>query len=392
MVLILMMIVAQLSLPAATPGAGLSSPQMTTYSEAVPSGIAVVPVDRDLYRLAAGDLLLVTIEGGVSEYLLSVGVLPLDKCEVSLDGYLNVSGIGSVLVEGRSITEAQQSLDALVRTFFPSLRARLSLSFPRVVNIDVRGTVVNPGRLAMFATQSVSDAIRESDGLRMYGSQYGHVITPEGSTEPVDLSIDPETGRPRSDPMLSQVASIEMHPCVNPLFINAHGAVSTYDIPSNGIPLEALLAETPLFTGNLDLPVSYLSTRDNRVLPIWSEGAGYAELTLMPGDTLNLVPHESTVFIGGAVVAPGIIDFRPGATIDWYIQAAGGYLVEADTDDIVVSTSGTSFNVEDPALYIVPPNSTVEVDYTWISKNTDYVSLVATLAGLVFTVVQLLGN
>ena len=177
MVFIIAMLAAQLPITAGTPGAGLSLDQAAEPMKALQEAIPVVPVDRDAYRLAPGDMLLVTIEGGVSEYLLSVGVLPMDQCQVTLDGRLNVSGIGSLHVEGRSINEAQAALDAQVRSCFPSLRAGLSLSFPRMVNMEVRGMVDNPGRYSMYATQRVSDAIREAGGVRLYGSQFGRAFS-----------------------------------------------------------------------------------------------------------------------------------------------------------------------------------------------------------------------
>lgn len=390
MILILLIIAAQLSAPAPVAGAGMSSQQPQFVTDSYPQGVAVVPVDRDAYRLAAGDVLQVTIEGGVSEYLLSVGVLPVQKCEVSLDGMLSVSGIGALPVRGVTINEAQAGLDALVRRYFPSLRAGLSLSYPRMVTIDVRGMIVNPGRYHFFATQRVSDAVRESGGIRLYGSQFGQILHTGGGTASVDLSLNPETGRFRSDPMLNSVIVLEMYPSENPLFINRLGVVSTYDIPVGGVPLTELFSETPMITGNVDLPGSFVATRRNQTLPIWNEAEGFLRHVLMPGDTLNLVPHLNSVYVAGAVRTPGLVPFRPGAGVDWYIQAAGGYLLDADVGDVRLVHDGA--RVDDLDGHIVRPNSSIEVGYSWISKNKDYVSLLATLAGLTFTVIQLLSN
>lgn len=388
MILILLTIAAQLSSPAASAGAALTPQQVQSVPDIAQQRVAVVPVDRDIYRLAAGDVMQITIEGGVSEYLLSVGVLPLQKCEVSLDGMLNISGIGALHVGGSTINEAQAGLDALVRRYYPSLRAGLSLSYPRMVTIDVRGMIVNPGRYHFFATQRVSDAVRESGGIRLYGGQFGQILRSGGETVQVDLSLNPQTGRFRSDPMLNSVIVLEMYPSLNPLFINRLGLVSTYDIPPEGVLLTDLFAETPMITGNVDLPGSYVANRQKQQLPIWSETEGFAPHLLMPGDTLNLVPHMNTVYVAGAVRTPGLVPFRPGAGVDWYIQAAGGFLLDADIGDVRLTHEGV--RVDELEGHVVQPNSSIEVGYSWISKNKDYVSLFATLAGLTFTLVQLL--
>jgi protein involved in polysaccharide export with SLBB domain len=389
MVFIVAMLAAQLPITAGTPGAGLSLDQAAGSVETLQEAIPVVPVDRDAYRLAPGDMLLVTIEGGVSEYLLSVGVLPMDQCQVTLDGRLNVSGIGSLHVEGRSINEAQAALDAQVRSCFPSLRAGLSLSFPRMINVEVRGMVDSPGRYSMYATQRVSDAIREAGGVRLYGGQFGRAFRDSGEPVSVDLSLDPSTGVLRSDPMLDGLVMAEVFPCGHPVFILSSEGLSTHDIGPGGMSVSDLMAEAVLVDGDVDLPASYVSVVGGGTVPVWRWDGGYTEYSLSPGDTLNLVPEESTVFVGGAVQTPGLVLFRPGAGVDWYIQAAGGFSTEANTREIRVTHSGGVLEVDSRDSLPIPGNSSIEVGYSWMARNRDYVTLFATLAGLAFSVIQL---
>ncbi len=351
--------------------------------------VPVVPVDRDEYRLAPGDMLVVTIEGGVSEYLLSVGVLPMDRCQVTLDGRLNVSGIGSIHVEGMSISEAQHTFDNLVRSGFPSLRAELSLAYPRMVGVEVRGMVEKPGRYSMYATERVSDVILKAGGIRLYGSQYGRGVTGSGDAVPVDLSMEPFTGSLRSDPMLGGLVTVEMLPCDFPVFIQSAEGFYTHDIGSGGMSVPDLLSEAAPISGGVDLPASFVSVMGGGTVPVWRWDGGYTGYILSPGDTLNLVPGRNTVFVGGAVKNPGPVLFCPGAGVDWYIQSAGGFSADADINDISIIHSRGVLEVDSRDSLPVPGNSSIEVHYNWISKNREYVALLVTTIGLVFTMIQI---
>jgi len=382
-------LIAVLQLQLAVGGGPAVAQVPTTASSADYSLEAgVIPVDRSEYTLDAGDRVMVTIEGGVSEYLLSVGVMPVETRVVTLDGYINMSGIGSIHVGGLSIDEAQLALDASIRRQFPSLRARLTLQLPRVVNVDLRGMVVSPGRYPVYATKTVAELIQTSGGLRIYGSQYGHAITHSGDTLTVDLSTDPVTSRFRSNPFLGNVHVVEVYPSAHPAFVNKMGVVSTYDVGQNGVSLTQLVRELAVISGNIDLPGSYISTGDNRMITLWNETTGFADHLVMPFDTLNLVPHESAVFVGGAVRTPGMVSFRPGATADWYIQAAGGFQENASRQNIIISSSTGILENVNTESYIIRPNSTIEVEYSWLTRNSDYISLALTVATLTITVMN----
>ena len=84
----------------------LSSSQDISYPESSVLELAA----RSSYVLGPGDIVSVVVEGGSSQILLSAGVYPWIQCTVGGDGYLSVSGIGAVSVNGITIDEAQHFL------------------------------------------------------------------------------------------------------------------------------------------------------------------------------------------------------------------------------------------------------------------------------------------
>ena len=102
--------------------------------------------DRSTYVLGPGDVVSVVVEGGSSQILLSAGVAPWTQCTVGGDGYLSVSGIGAVSVNGITIDEAQHSLQRKASGYYPSIHVTLSLIEPRMLRVHVGGMVDQPGQ------------------------------------------------------------------------------------------------------------------------------------------------------------------------------------------------------------------------------------------------------
>jgi protein involved in polysaccharide export with SLBB domain len=64
---------------------------------------------------------------------------------------------------------------------------------------------------------------------------------------------------------------------------------------------------------NIDLPKALKdsSSRDNVIL--------------QPGDSIGIPEYQASVRVTGAVNSPGSVLYRPGASLDYYLNAAGGY-------------------------------------------------------------------
>ena len=56
----------------------------------------------------------------------------------------------------------------------------------------------------------------------------------------------------------------------------------------------------------------------------------------MPGDSVVVKEKTSTVFITGEVYNPGVLEFRKGKSLRYYLNSAGGLTEQANDKGIIV--------------------------------------------------------
>ena len=366
------------------------------------SGISISvleQVDRNSYVLGPGDVVTVVIEGGCTEALLVAGVLPWTGCRIGSDGYLSVSGIGAVDVDGLTIEQAQYALQRTVSRFYPSLNITLSLSEPRMLRAGIRGLVNEPGTYILTSLDRVSDLVTEAGGISAYGSRMGKLYTAAGDTLEVDLHISSETGFHAADPFLTNNASVVFDVCTNPVFLLRSDLI--YPATLDEIPerihsfetwelapydnFESLVVRMGGLPGNVNLSETRI-VRNNSHFPVWADSVGIIQQLILPGDTILLVMMSDSIIVAGAVSNPGSVAYRPESTVLNYIVAAGGLSNEAGAN-ISIYRNGNEFepgkSVENLTLL---PGDGINVGYNWFSRNRDLISFFGTIASIGVTV------
>ncbi len=355
--------------------------------------------DRNSYVLGPGDIVTVVTEGGCTESLLGAGVLPLISCRIGSDGYLSVSGIGAVDVDGLTIEQAQYVLQRTVTRFYPSLNITLSLSEPRMLRASIRGMVNEPGTYIMTSLDRVSDLVMEAGGISAYGSRIGKLHTAAGDTLEVDLHISAGTGFHVADPFLTNNSSVVFDVCTDPVFL-LRSDLEFPAIPGE-IPerihsfetwelapydnFESLVVRMGGLPGNVNLSETRI-VRNSSYFPVWADSSGILQQLILPGDTILLVMMSDSIIVAGAVSTPGSVAYRPESTVLNYIVAAGGLLNEAGSD-ISIFRNGKEFepdiSVEDLTLF---PGDGINVGYNWFSRNRDLISIFGTIVSISVTV------
>lgn len=106
------------------------------------------------------------------------------------------------------------------------------------------------------------------------------------------------------------------------------------------------------------------------------------DMVLQPDDEIIVLPVTNTVYVSGHVLKPGIVPFKKGASIDYYVNAAGGFTENARESGIRVIKRGTyqALNMDDTTIE--------EGDEVWVPKEPDrfledYLSLWSQAASLV---------
>ncbi|MCK4504797.1 MAG: SLBB domain-containing protein [Candidatus Aegiribacteria sp.] len=355
--------------------------------------------DRNSYMLGPGDVVTVVIEGGCTEALLVAGVLPWTGCRIGSDGYLSVSGIGAVDVDGLTIEQAQYALQRMVSRFYPSLNITLSLSEPRLLRVSIRGMVDAPGTYVMTSFDRVSDLVKEAGGISAYGSRIGKLYTTAGDTLEVDLHISSGTGFNVADPFLTNNASVVFDVCTNPVFLLRTELV--FPATPDEIPerihsfetwelapydnFESLVVRMGGLPGNVNLSETRI-VRNNSHFPVWADSAGILQQLILPGDTILLVMMKNSINVAGAVNSPGCVVYRPENTVSNYIVAAGGLLPDAGSH-ISIFRNGKEYetdgSVEDLTLL---PGDGINIGYNWFSRNSGLISILGTAVSIGITV------
>ena len=360
-------------------------PSQLTQQDLLNSESTVLELaDRGTYVLGPGDIVSVVVEGGSSQILMSAGVSPWMQCTVGGDGYLSVSGIGAVSVNGITIDEAQHSLQRKATGYYPSVRITLSLIQPRMLRVNVGGMVDQPGTYQLTALNRVSDAVLMAGGISTFGSRRGTMYSESGDTLYIDLNIHPGSVSYVSNPFLTNNAGIIIDVCENPVYLlSSANAMETRELQPFD-DFESLLARMGGVSGNISL-LECRIIRDETRIPVWDQD-GFISTELLPGDTIFFVSLRDSITVGGAVAVPGSVPYNPESTVRDYIVTAGGTVSMAGSG-ITVQRNGREAefdgNVEDAHLL---PGDVLNVNYNWFNRNAVLISLVTSVISIGITI------
>ncbi|MEB3829847.1 polysaccharide biosynthesis/export family protein [Phormidium sp. CCY1219] len=141
-----------------------------SYPELSQRGPALPP--SPAYTLGGGDLVNVNIIG-LPEYS--------DRYQIPVDGRLNLPLIGTINVEGLTLEEASQKIEAAYRQVLRRPKIAVSLVAPRPLNVWVSGEVTRPGSYTMRLTPGAGN---------IPGVQYPTVVQALEMAQGVTLAAD----------------------------------------------------------------------------------------------------------------------------------------------------------------------------------------------------------
>jgi polysaccharide biosynthesis/export protein len=125
------------------------------------------------------------------------------------------------------------------------------------------------------------------------------------------------------------------------------------------------------------------------------DSASPANVTLQPGDSINVPEYQPSVKVSGAVNSPGSVLWRRGANLDYYLSAAGGFAPHADKGAVSVRFANGEVRTRRGGLFggSAPrpgPGSEVLVpmeDPT--ARKTDYIALFGGIAQILASAVTI---
>ncbi|MBD3278478.1 MAG: hypothetical protein GF388_09275 [Candidatus Aegiribacteria sp.] len=363
----------------------LEMPEISEYQIPYSDTQVLELADRNSYKLGPGDAVSVVVEGGSSQFLTAAGIAPWAQYIVGSDGYLSISGIGAVPVDGLTINEAQDALQRTTYSYFPSIRVTLSLLQPRQLKVTVGGMVDLPGAYVLSALNRVSDAVSVAGGISTFGSRTGTMYTDSGDSIQIDLNMQSGSLTPVSDPFLEDNADVIMDVCQEPIYIlGMYNSLETREYRRNE-DFPSLMSRMGGIPGNMDLKHTTV-LRDGEHMNVWTEEDGFSSLEILAGDTVLVVRVDNTVTVGGAVSTPGVMPYSSERTVLDYVIAAGGPVSTA-SGSYTVRRNGREVDFEtDVEDAILLPGDEVNVNYNWFNRNAALISLVTSAISIGITI------
>jgi polysaccharide biosynthesis/export protein len=302
----------------------------------------LIPMDLPAgpdYVVGPGDGLSIDLWGSVSQRLYRT---------VDREGRVSLPEVGPVLVSGKSLAEAQQNVQEVLRSQFRDVSADVSLSRLRTIRVYVVGDVVNPGAYDISSLSTPLNALFAAGGPTSRGSlrivkQYrGNQLV-----QTVDLydlllhGVKGDLGRldngdtvlmPPIGPQVT-VEGMVRRPAIYELK-DEKDLASVLDLAGGLLPTAALqhievqrmVAHEEQTMMSLDIPDVTDSSQVTQKL---------SSFAIQDGDRIRLFPiapyNQSAIYVEGHVLRPGRYSYRADLRVTDVISSYKDLLPEPAT-------------------------------------------------------------
>ncbi len=261
------------------------------------------------YELGAGDEVIIDIWGN-SELTV--------RQEISPDGYINVTNIGPIYLQGMDVKEASAKIKTAFGRIYSDLRSahprtfiKTSVGNVRSIKVNIMGEVVLPGTYTLSSFASVFHALYSAGGINDIGSLRNVKVFRKGQLEKqVDVYDYLLSGDSSGDIILKENDIVKVEPFTKRVQIN--GQVKRpmiYEMLENE-PMSRLIEYAGGFTSDAykkNVQLTRLGTTERKVYTV--EMIQYENFALQDGDEVSvgsiLERYENRVEISGAVFRPG---------------------------------------------------------------------------------------
>ncbi len=285
------------------------------------------------YVLGPGDEIQVTV-WGTDDYS--------ENFTVGNDGSIYADKIGKISVRGLTYQSAKELIrDRFQRVYDPTLtKMNVSLTYTRIVGVNIVGEVFNPGTYEFPATNSVFNALVSVDGPNDFGSVRNIFIKRNGETIK-ELDVYNYLGDPSADTdFFLENNDYIFVPAVGNV-VNISGEIKrehNYELKAGEGLLDAIKYAGGLkpeaFTKTINIK-RYVNNEEVLVdVSIDSLTAYNRDFPLRDGDSIFVyrVPTalRNYVQVVGAVKVPGRYELQDGDKISDILFKTEGILTEAD--------------------------------------------------------------
>jgi len=360
---------------------------------------------------------------------------------------LHNDGTGSTVdIEEASVT-GNVELDPYVRENDIISIPEEPVAYPE---ISISGSVIRPVRLPYKETDNITKLLKFGYGFTDEADLNNITINYEdGSSQKITLNDKLEVNKPniKIEPGTSIIVAQKKSIFKTSHIISVQGCVNqpgSYLLKGDTVRLYDVIDKAGGFTKEAYLPLAYILRNNKefsyRQFPQWTIAENFqysdlqledttrfridvnfkkpvvscdfvsafidsnqkANILLHDGDIIIVPTNPKTVFVYGQVNNPGYITFRAGKTLEWYVEQAGGYAINAEDSRARIIDGRTKVWKEGGSdvfvhagdeIYVPkPPDMPPGIKLQTWAIVASAVASIATLMSLVLTIININNN
>ncbi|KUJ00636.1 SLBB domain-containing protein [Vibrio sp. MEBiC08052] len=222
--------------------------------------------------------------------------------------------------------------------------------------VEIQGEVMHPGSYTINQGETISDLVQRAGGLSQFAYPQGAVF----SREVLRLQ-EQQRMKMVTNNLRQEIAS---------LTLRRQSSAATY----TSSPTEAMKVVDDL----LDIPAVGRLVID---LPSILLGKSQDDVMLEDGDKLYIPPRRNTISVLGQVQIASNFTFKPGMSVEKYINLAGGEKKQADTDRVYVIRANGAVMLPNQSHWFVRSEKPLEPgDTIVVPIDTDYLDGLSTFS------------
>lgn len=336
-------------------------------------------VDPEEYILGIGDMLWLSIPGGIPFASSGEAAPSLAELPVSLDGNISLPGFRPIAAAGMTLAECSDALLGLLNARFGSLGASVGLASAANFLIPVTGAVKEPGVVMVNGLDRLSYVIESAGGALPNASlSEVMVLDSRGDTAFYNINGFMADGTLEENPLVGRDERIHIPRADSFVFVQgaANGIRTVLEFDPGESPLEAV-QRAGGFMSDARVDTVCVLRNGSHLMAGTGNASGF---TLQPGDEVMILNVPPTVAVSGSVAFPGPVPYLPGMGASYYIGMVGGYTPDARRGGTtVISPSGTERTRAD-RVDLIQPGSIIDVPRKPLADFQEYITVLAGIA------------
>ncbi|MFT7156825.1 MAG: protein involved in polysaccharide export with SLBB domain, partial [Parvicella sp.] len=310
------------------------------------------------YRLGAGDELYVDIYGASEKYY---------NATISPDGYLTLSNIGPIYLQGKDIEEAEKIITNRLSKVYtgvsgpnPNTFVQVGIGQVRTIQVHLVGEVSSPGTYQLSGLGNVFNALYAAGGPNENGSFRAiKVFRSNKLIGTLDIYQFLIFGKFSSNLRLEDNDVILVPPYLSRVLVKGEVKKPAYFEVLEGQTFLDLLTYAGSFTDEAyEERVELIRSTDKELLVSEVFASQFSFFPVKGGDQYSvgkvLTRYTNRIAISGAVFRPGNYGYTEGITLTQLIDRAEGLRGDAHTERVLInrtaadlSTSTLSINLSE---------------------------------------------